>query len=150
MLYKHNNSGIEKDLHEEKLVVTIPCISFEGASALALNLRGDLVTCLLHRSSRTLSLTFFTVGTSQPLATYTLLFASDPSGTVWESVVQTILDNSGKAEQNPLWRHPTKPEGETWLAGTSFSEIDRITEPYAIAICRAFLAQFSKTRAIPR
>ena len=138
MNYQHINTGIEKGLEEEELAIALPPLNLTQTSTFSLLIDNRIVDCLIARQQKVLGLTF--VGTNyQLLASYTLLFTPDHSGYVWNNALETLKLNLHKASRNPIWRHPLQPEGDTWLIGISYAEQNRLTEPYAIAICRQFL-----------
>ncbi|MEL7086554.1 MAG: hypothetical protein AAGM36_18890 [Cyanobacteria bacterium J06597_1] len=138
MMYRHLNSGIEKLLEEEEGSVTVPPVMLAQTSVFSLLINNRSVDCLVFRQQKVLGLIFVT-STYELLASYTLLFTPDSSGYAWNTVRSALKANLHKALRNPIWRVPTPPEEETWLVGISYEEVQRATEPYALAICRNFL-----------
>lgn len=147
MMYRHLNSGIEKLLEEEDASVTVPPLVLAQTSVFSLLIENRSVDCLVVRQQKVLGLLFVT-SAHELLASYTLLFAPDSSGYVWNAVMSALKVNLHKALRNPIWRIPTPPEEETWLVGISYGEVQRATEPYALAICRNFLGTQRCTNAL--
>lgn len=137
MIYRHVNSGIEKFVEDEECRVKVPTLKLAGSGMFSMLMEDRLVDCLVVRQPKGLGLTFVTPN-YKLLASYTLLFIPDSSGYALNAVMSRLSANLHKV-LNPIWRAPMPPEEATWLIGISYSEFNRESEPFALALCQQFL-----------